>query len=846
MMGVPRQQRRGVLCSVWTLVLLASLAVRGGEDSAVQADRNGSAPFESAVQPVLAAYCVRCHGAEQQKGDRRFDQLNGDIPNDNALVELQDVLDQLNLSEMPPASAKQPTDDERRQVINWLTARIERYHQMRKSHQSQTVLRRLNAREYRHTVSDLLQLPMTMFDPTSTFPQDQTVGHLDNVGSRLVTSGYLLSRYLQAAEEVIDKALLPLEQPPVQTWVFRDGFRQQPEIDQVHRKTNKFAHMTLYDVIGADKHEGAYGPILAFKEGVPEDGLYELRVKAEAVNRVHPYDPEFLGMDPKEPLRLGVVAGNYRVGQLHKPQPIEPLLAETDLADEERWYTMRVWLDAGYTPRFTFQNGLMDARNLWGRLLKKYPEQFPKPERGGIVENRYNAIAYGKLPQIRIHEIEIRGPLWKNWPRPSQRALLGDDCAEMLRSKTMSDTRVRELLKRFLSRAYRRPAQEEDVKRILRVVEQREQAGNDRLTALADGFKAALCSPHFLYLEPPAQSAAAETRLTAHALANRLSYFLWASMPDEELFQLAANQRLLREDVLEAQVVRMLQDPKSDAFVQGFLDGWLTLRDLGASPPDRKQFVDFYRYDLGSAMRQETFLFTKHLIAENLDVVNFLDAEFTFANKGLARLYGVTPPDESGFQRIAFSDHRRGGLLGHASVLTVTANGIDTSPVVRGVWILENLLGTPPSPPPPDVEPIDPDVRGATTIRDQLRRHRTVASCNDCHRKIDPLGFALENFDPIGKWRSAYHGRAKVDASGEMPNGQAFADVQGLKRILVQKKDRFTRALVGKLLAYALGRQLTPADRPHIDQILEEAAKNGDGMRDILRLVVLSPAFRSP
>ena len=841
------------------VLLLAVCAVANGlEERIVRADDDASrkpvagseSAFATTVQPFLKSYCASCHGAKKQKGERRFDTLAADISDDNALVDFQDILDQLNLSEMPPKEARQPSDDERQEVVRWLTSRVERYHEQHQHSGRETVLRRMNSREYRNTVRDLLQLNMTMFDPTSTFPKDQTTEQLDNVGATLVTSGYLLARYLEAAEQVIDRALLPIERPPLEKWVFRDGFRQQPEIDQVHRKTNDFEHMTLYDVIGADKHEGAYGPILAFKEGVPFDGVYEIRLKAEAVNRVHPYDPKFLGTDPDEPLRLGIVPGNYLAGQLHKPQPIEPLLAEVELADESKWYTVRVWLDAGYTPRFTFRNGLMDARTLWSQLLKKYPSQFPKRKRGGIVENRYNAIAHGKLPQIHIHEIEIQGPLFETWPTSSQRALLGDDCASILNSGALTTSQMREVVTTFLSRAYRRPARTEDVDRILRVVALRGQAGRSSLEALSDGLKAALCSPNFVYLEQAeaatdSKDPASESQLSSFALASRLSYFLWSSMPDDELRELAASGAIKKTDVLEAQVLRMLGDKKSDAFVDGFLDSWLNLRELGSTPPDRDQFGEFYHYDLGTAMRRETFLFTRHLIDEDLDIVHFLDSDFTFANQALAKLYDIAPPEGRDFERVHLDDRRRGGLLGQASVLTLTANGIDTSPVVRGVWMLENLLGTPPSPPPPDVEPLDPDIRGAKTIRDQLRKHRSVASCNDCHRKIDPLGFALENFDPIGKWRDSYSRQAKVDASGELPSGATFDDIDGFKPLIVAQKDQFTRALAEKLLAYASGRHLTPRDRPHVDSVLAELHNNGDGMRTLIRAVVLSQPFRS-
>ena len=813
----------------------------------VTGDERDQATFTTRVRPFLNTYCVGCHSGKKPKGDRRLDRLTGAIADDNALVDLQDVLDQLNLSEMPPQKAKQPSSAERQRVIQWLTERIARHHRERKPQIGQTVLRRLNSREYRNTIRDLLKLNMTMFDPTSNFPNDQTTEHLDNVGETLVTSGHLLAGYLNAAENTIDRALLPLQKPAVEKWVFRDGFRQQPEIDQVHRKTNRFNHMTLYDVVGADKPEGAYGPILAFKQGVPHDGFYEIRLKAEAVNRLHPYRQKLLGTDRDEPLSLGIVAGNYRAGLLHKSQPVEPLLAELDLADETKWYTARVWLDAGFTPRFTFRNGLMDVRQLWSRIVRAYPNQFPKLKKGGIVEMRFNAIKYGKLPHIRIHEIEISGPLYESWPTASQRAVLGADCERILKSGLLPASQLRPLLTRFLSQAYRRTPRPDEVDRLVQLAAARQKAGRSALDAYADALKAALCSPSFLYLQGPPRNTkiTSPTRLTNAALATRLSYFLWSSMPDETLRRLADRNELQKPEVLATEVKRMLADAKSNALVDGFLGSWLNLRALGSTPPDRAQFRAFYHYDLDAAMRRETQLFTRNIMDRNLPLREFLDSKTTFVNKPLAQLYGITPPGGREFKQVQLPDRRRGGLLGQASVLTVTANGIDTSPVTRGVWILENILGTPPSPPPPDVEPLDPDIRGAKTVRDQLKKHRNVASCYDCHRKIDPLGFALENFDAIGRWRETYRARARVDAAGELPGGEKFDDIRGLKEILVRHEDQFARAVTNKLLAYALGRKLTPADRPHVDRILTATRSDDYRMQDLVRAVVLSTPFRS-
>jgi len=266
---------------------------------------------------------------------------------------------------------------------------------------------------------------------------------------------------------------------------------------------------------------------------------------------------------------------------------------------------------------------------------------------------------------------------------------------------------------------------------------------------------------------------------------------------------------------------------------------------LGSMPPDREKFNDFYRFDLQTAMREETRLFTRRLIEENLSVVNFLDSAWTYANKPLAKMYGADPPKGGEFALVKLDDRRRGGLLGQASVLTVTANGIDTSPVVRGVWLLENILGTPPSPPPPDVPPLDPDARGAKSIREQLEKHRNNASCYDCHRKIDPLGFALEHFDAIGNWRDKYSGQATIDSAGELPSGQKFDGVEDFKKILVERWQQFVTALTSKMLSYATGRRVAPIDRPQVERIVAELGQRGDGLRDLIELVAISEAFRS-
>jgi hypothetical protein len=808
----------------------------------------GSMHAPGAIQTFLDTYCIQCHGAEKQKGDRRFDRLNLPVSKVDTLILLQDIVDQLNLGEMPPRKAKQPGAHETRAAIAELTRTIADARTKFASAGGQTVLRRLNRREYLKTVGDLFALNMTMFDPTTAFPRDETVAHMDNIGSALKTSGYLLAQYLDAADQIVEKAFAAKERPREQSWKFAGNFVQQQEL-RSHGPVFQFRYLCLYETTASDKHEGAYGPLLEFAKGVPADGYYEIKVRAEAKHRKNPYDPKLFAMDPEMPFRLGVVPGNQKAGALHETQPIEPLLGEVVLKDEQlEWYTFKVWLDAGHTPRFIFPNGMISVRNAYGRIFRQYNALFPaevRKAKGGIVNDRIMVQKYGQLPHIRIHEVNIRGPLIEQWPPPSQTVVLGD--------QPFDAGRTRAILATFASRAYRRPASAAEVDRLMAVVERRRQDGKEPLEALKAALKAVLCSPAFLYLaDPDEKQGPAATRdraLTPHALAARLSYFLWSTTPDAELTNLAQTGELLKPEVLAAQTRRLLASPRSDALVTGLLDSWLNLRSFGDMPPDRAAFPLYYAHDLQTAMRRETQLFTRHLLDANESIVRFLDADYSFLNRQLAQHYGmadaVAAADGHVFRRVKLTDPNRGGLLGQGSVLTVSANGVETSPVTRGVWLLENILGTPPAPPPDNVPPIDPDIRGAKSIRDILIKHRNNATCFECHRKIDPLGFALENFDPIGSWRTRYPKGQPIDPAGELPGGQSFKDVAELKKILVERKDQFAQMLTEKILSYGCGRRIEALDRPLVIRIVDELKKNEYGFRLLIEQVVLSETFRS-
>ena len=864
----------------FTWILAIVVLVGGGRALAENDAPLTAASFQTIVTPYFKEYCVRCHGPKKQKARRRFDTLHFPIPDDDALIDFQDALDLINLGEMPPEDEPQPSVEVQRKVVAWLTAAIAKHQAERSSNGGETILRRLNRREYLNTISDLFNLNTGHFDPTEGFPADKEVHHLDNQGQDLVTSGFLLQRYLEAADKIVDKALPSLERPKPQTWQFNDGFKQaefvghvltnaelDPRIDkfvqtlkadgkqrtkkQLEWEIWKFksaalkdvpGHIRLYEHPRSQRHTASYGYVSAFKEGVPHDGYYEVTVQAEARDRVPSYAENYAKTRTDEPLTLAFVPGDIDEGPLHLPQPREPELARFELSDDGiKPYTARIWLDKGSTPRFIYVNGSHAAR---AGLIKIGTIDM---KRNGLEPATGNdAFAYGitdsQFPHIRIHAVSIKGPYFDQWPTSAQQDLLTGLDPEPGQSPTEA---FRPALRKFLRRAWRRPIDISDVNRILDVIYQRTAVGKPLAQAYRDGIKAALCMPSFLYLDESPRSGD-DQRLNDHAIASRLSYFLWSSMPDESLMTLADAGKLSNPGELNRQFDRMLADPRSDRFVRDFLDAWLNLGALGSTPPDINAFKEYYIDNLGPAMKHETFLYARHILDNGLPIERFINSDFTFVNAGLARLYKLDVPLQGdGFKQVRLRNENRGGILGHPSVLTVTANGVDTSPVVRGIWILENILGTPPSPPPPDVDPLDPDIRGAKSIREQLEKHRSTPTCAECHRKIDPLGFALEKFDAIGRFRNKYRPRGKpIDVSGTLPGGIEFNTFGEFKRGLIKHHDKFARALTEKLFAYALGRSVEISDRPEIDAILADLKSNGSRLRYLVRRVVLSPAFQ--
>jgi Protein of unknown function (DUF1592)/Protein of unknown function (DUF1588)/Protein of unknown function (DUF1595)/Protein of unknown function (DUF1585)/Protein of unknown function (DUF1587) len=798
------------------------------------------------VQQFLGKYCLECHDADVQKGDRSFEKFALPLKSVPDLVEARDIIDQLTLKEMPPKKADQPQDEERLAMIRALRDGTVAARAKIHSTGSRTVMRRLSSREYENTLAVLFGRRMDTLGITADFPKEKTSEHMDTIGKSLVTSGFLVDQYFQSANRLVETRLGKQAMEP-KDWHFKGNFVQYEELQGSHKKAFNYRYLNLYEQPNSDTRQGGYGHIEDFKEGVPVSGLYDLEVEAQAMHRDTHYDPKIFGIDFSEPFILGIVPGDVTKGHIHYPQAIEPLLATAIMPDDKPgWFKCRVWLEAGQTPRFIFPNGPYESRASVITVNKKYKDEF-KGRTAGSDVSRTILLQEGKLPHIRISEIKIHGPVPEEPGSAEEIAVFGKD--------GFQETRALDQLHAFAEKAYRRPLTEADHQPIRALYEKRlAEKANPRQAAL-DAVKLILCSPSFIYLSEITDESA--KALKPYDLASRLSYALWAAPPDAELLAAAKSGKLTKDAELKKQIVRLISDERISGFVNGFLDSWLNLRDLGSMPPPRDSSPAYYAEDLPSSMKAEARLFFRDLLKHNAAVTHFIESDHTFVDKKLAKLYDLPEANTlrlaDGFQKVSFNgSNHRGGLLGMAAVLTVSANGVETSPVTRGVWVSENMLGIPP-PPPPDVVPaIDTDVSGATTIRDRLAKHRADAACAECHRKIDPLGFSLEVFDPVGRWRKKYPASSKkakpaeIDASGEFPSGEAYTDFAGFKDIIRStREDHFTRHLIRQVLTYTTGRHMEINDDILIDELLDQVKKKDLGLKTLLEDCLMSEVFRS-
>lgn len=770
-----RSWKEFIYSSIFTAVLAGAFA-----PEAYAAD-DSRLLHEQKFQPFLAKHCFECHGAKKEKAGVNLEELlGGEPPRIEDRREWETVLEMVLSREMPPENKEQPSEALRQQMGDYLKARLESFDLSGPIVPGAVTARRLNRVEYENTIRDLLGVT---FKAADSFPRDEVGYGFDNIGDVLSLSPLLMEKYLDAAETVIDDAVLS----EIPVWPPRKRFEES----------------------GMRYQEGdeAIRPVRQRYLGFYREGTAEMSFEASSAGRYEVKIRAFQDKAGPEPAHMAfTVDGEMIAGTAVTAEADQPAIFRFPVQLEEGPSKLAV----GYT------NNYVDNDN---------PDRALRGDRNLFVDY-----------------VEVEGPLGQ--PRPP---LPATHVAVIPRQpKPGEESAVaNEVFTRFAARAYRREVTPEEVERLTALVMTVMDDGAKFEEAVKVGLAAVLVSPHFLYrweVDPEREGTEARS-LNSYELASRLSYFLWSSMPDDELFALAAEDRLVDPEVLQAQTRRMLADPKAEALVTNFTGQWLQTRNLASVEPDPAAFPEFDDA-LRNAMQRETDLFVQSIVDEDQSILRLLDADYTFLNERLARHYGIDQVKGDEFQRVSLDPaSRRGGVLTQASVLTITSEPTRTSPVIRGKWVLEQILGTPPPPPPPDVEPLDEtkEAHESASLRERLEMHRDSPDCAGCHAKMDPIGFALENFDAIGRWRDM-DGDFPIDPSGELTGGIKIDGPADLKRVLVEKDD-FARALAEKMLTYALGRGTEYYDKRAIDLILEHLQANDYRFSSLIEAIITSEAF---
>jgi hypothetical protein len=827
-----------LVCRSISLLALALMI-----SSSVHAAETGVAP---AVTAFFQTYCVDCHGPTKPKGDFRVDALR--IAANAADAEnWQLVLDNLQLGEMPPKDAKQPKPAEVEQVTSWIQNELARAATELKGTGGEAVLRRLNRVEYENTVADLFDVHG---DFTAGFPEDLREHGFDNNGAALMLSAAQIQEYMKAADFVLARAVASATRPETlsKTFTLHDGNRRATEIARKNLESRlaKFDSLTPQEKANTRKMEEAVkanpdshgyrfpvwengslrppkstdGPHLDAVMTVQQyfSGGPALSYPGRAAGWCKVKAVAYALKNDGKPTRLKFSAGPPKPGAVPK---VETVFTFTD--KQPREVEAMYYLEPGDRVEFTMMDG---APHSQGRSMIDQPGPF-----------------------IAIRSFSIEGPIYESWPPKGHRTLLGDiDPTQPTPEKAAA------IAAHLAPKLFRRPVDDASVAKYRALYEKFAKTMTPD-EALRGMLAAMLVSPRFLYHEEPPNGP------DAYAIASRMSYFLWRSTPDDELLKAAADGSLLDATKRRKQAVRMLADPRSARFVKDFTGQWLRVREVGLMKANADLYPE-YDAELEAAMRGETEHFISEMFRRDLPLANLIDSDWTMLNQRLAKHYGIEGVAGPEFRHVSLDKSKtvRGGLLTHASIHAVTSNGSTTSPVIRGTWMLEKFLGTPAPPPPPDVPAIEPDIRGATTIKEQLAKHRDIASCNSCHRKIDALGFALENFDVIGGWRDNYRAlvepkrgaRAKlsdgppVDSADEWDGVGRFKSFQEFRELLKQREDLVTQNLTLQLATFALGRAPGFADRQPLKTIATNVREKKSGMKSLVLDLVSSPAFTNP
>jgi cytochrome c553 len=788
------------------IMLLATVAGAGAADPTALAEAVG-ASYEREIRPLLERYCYDCHGQDTRKGEVDFAQLASRTVALGQRALWKRAALQLTSRHMPPPARKnQPSDAERSRIIAWIAA-------LRRSDRpdpGRVTSRRLNRAEYDATIRDLLGIA---WRPAEDFPADDAGEGFDNLGEVLSLSPLLMEKYLLAADSILDRVVIDdrvdLHWSGSELAVIADG-----------KLVERAAATTAASEGAAPKALAEpcllTGPGEAFATlSIPSEATYTLRFKAAA---------QAAG---NEAVRVAVKIDGQVVYECKVSAPARSPAAHaftTVLSPGQKRLSL-VFLNPFTEPAFT-----ADVQPAAGAANRPAP---PAKRTAG---------APPRTRGLLLESLEVVGPPAAPASEAHRRLFIAAPGPGLPRREA-----ARRIAQAFAARAYRHPPTEAQLDLLLRVFDLAD--GQDALfsDAVKLMLKAVLISPRFLFRieeDRPADADGAYA-LGDHDLASRLSYFLWSSMPDEQLFARAADGTLHQPEVLVAQVRRMLLDAKARALVDNFAGQWLQLRNIFVVAPDRAKFPELGK-DLRQAMYDEAALLFEDILRGNRSLMELIDCDYTYVNAELAKHYGITGVSGRQMRRVRLEDHDRGGILTLGGLLTVTANPTRTSPVKRGKWVLQEILGAPPPPPPPMVESLDrqDDVTGATlSLRQKMERHRADPACASCHEVMDQIGFGLEGFDAIGRARTRDDGGMLIDSSGQLPGNRRFGSPAELKRLLLGQADDFARTFTARLLTYALGRRLQDADDAAIEGIVRATAKDGHRLGDLVVAIATSYPF---
>ena len=803
------------------VVLIGLLAVSGRPQiaAAQTPEPEASASAESA-RAALDRFCVRCHNDRLRTAGLALDTKA--LAHVGADAETWErVIVKLRARTMPPAGSPRPAEATYRAVASWLETEIDTVALARPDPGRGETFHRLNRAEYHAAVRDLLAVEV---DVAALLPADDTYEHgFDNNGDVLSISPDLVARYLSAARRISRLAVgIPPIGPTVAT------YRVHPGLVQDDRQDDRLSF-------------GSRGGI-AIPHYFPVDGEYSIRV------RLHRnFSDYILGFSAPQELDVrvdGALVERFTVGDADSVGQMAPLSFSGNIAGAPEWEYYMNTGDAGLEVRFPARAG---KRLVGVSFVRRFSEtegalQPRNRGYGRFVDERYDESA-------AVEQVAIGGPYAVEGPgdTPSRREIFVCRPAAAATADEEAACAGR-ILARLARRAYRRPVDGGEVETLLDFFRAGRRDG-DFDAGIQFAVERMLVDPEFIFrIERDPEDVAPESpyRLRDLELASRLSFFLWSSIPDDELLEAAVDGQLGDPAELERQTRRLLADARSKALVDNFASQWLRLRNLESQERESADYPEFDE-NLREAFRRETELFVESTIREDRGLLELLSANYTFVNERLARHYGIRGVYGDRFRRVTLDpDHPRGGLLGHGGLLMVTSYPNRTSPVVRGKWLLETILGAPPPEPPPDVPGLPDRGEGGepASVRERLERHRANPACAGCHAPMDPLGFALENFDAIGTWRATSEAGLPIDSSATMPSGVAFEGPAGLRQVLLSRGEEFAGAVTEKLLAYALGRGLEYHDRPAVRRILRDAAADDYRWSSIVLGIVKSTPFQ--